>query len=240
MDCNSMNDFCKFICQYNTQISLIINAVSSIAMVSTVIVALCANKQSNKQLQSALQMQEQSKNIDLYEKRIEIIKLINQFNLDMELEEIQMLQIKIKILFNNNEEILDKFNLLKLYSLRVYEAGEDKKRFISATNKSDGYGGYVSLKDEIEAFENRLGRNNYDEGAEKPFRKFCEENICQIVNPKTNKTENVNYYDIYNRLSQNYILFFDTQKELIELMEQFIINGLQPMIKDKNKKRKKK
>ena len=100
MDCNNMNEFCKFICQYNDQISLIVNAVSSLAMVATVIVALYANRQSNNQLKSALQMQEQSKNIELYEKRIEIIKTIYQFKIGMGMEEIHMLPIKIRILYN--------------------------------------------------------------------------------------------------------------------------------------------
>ena len=182
MDCNNMNEFCKFICQYDTQISLIISAVSSAAMAATVFVALYANRQSNKQLKSALEMQEQAKNVDLYEKRLEIIKTINQFKVGIGFEEVQMLQIKIRILFNDDEEIISKFEELKQYCIMVDEAEEEKKTFISATNKPDGRGGYVSLQDKIEKFEHRLDRNNYDESAEEPFKKFCEENICQITN----------------------------------------------------------
>ena len=238
MDCNNMNEFCKFICQYNDQISLFVNAISSIAMVATVIVALCANRQSNKQLKSALEMQEQSKNIELYEKRIEIIKIIYQFKIGMGMEEIQMLPIKIRILYNNDEKILEKFDKLKEYCMAVDKAEEEKKRFITATNRPDGYGGYITLKDEIEKFEKRLGRNNHDETAEEPFRNFCDEHICQIKNPETSKMESVNYFDIHSRLKESYIGYFDTQGELIELMEQYINNGLQPITTDKGRKRK--
>ena len=240
MDCNNMNEFCKFICQYNDQISLIVNAVSSLAMVATVIVALYANRQSNKQLKSALQMQEQSKNIELYEKRIEIIKTIYQFKIGMGMEEIHMLPIKIRILYNNDEKIMEKFEKLKEYCIDVDKAEEDKKRFISATNKPDGIGGYDTLKDKIEEFESRLGRNDYDKTAEEPFKKFCDDHICQITNPETNTAETVNYYNIHCRLKESYIGYFDTQKELIDLMEQFINNGLQPITKDKGRKKNKK
>lgn len=240
MDCNNMNEFCKFICQYNDQISLFVNAISSIAMVATVIVALCANRQSNKQLKSALEMQEQSKNIELYEKRLEIIKIIYQFKIGMGMEEIQMLPIKIRILYNNDEKIMEKFEKLKEYCIDVDKAEEDKKRFISATNKSDGMGGHINLKDEIEEFERRLERNDYDKTAEEPFKKFCDDHICQITNPETNTAETVNYYDIHSRLEESYIGYFDTRRELIELMEQFINNGLQPITKDKGRKKNKK
>ena len=239
MDCNNMNEFCKFICQYNTQISLFVDVLSSIAMVATVIVALYANRQSNNQLKSALQMQEQSKNIELYEKRLEIIKIIYQLKIGIGIETIQMLPIKIRILYNNDEKIMEKFEKLKEYCIDVDKAEEDKKRFISATNKPDGIGGYDTLKDEIEKFETKLDRNNYDVTAEEPFKKFCVDHICQITNPETNTAETVNYYDIHSRLEESYIGYFDTQRELIELMEQFINNGLQPITKVKGRKRKK-
>ena len=239
MDCNNMNEFCKFICQYNTQISLFVDVLSSIAMVATVIVALYANRQSNNQLKSALQMQEQSKNIELYEKRLEIIKIIYQLKIGIGIETIQMLPIKIRILYNNDEKIMEKFEKLKEYCIDVDIAKEDKKRFISATNKPDGIGGYDTLKDEIEKFETKLDRNNYDVTAEEPFKKFCVDHICQITNPETNTAETVNYYDIHSRLEESYIGYFDTQRELIELMEQFINNGLQPITKVKGRKRKK-
>ena len=240
MDCSNMNEFCKFICQYNDQISLFVNAISSIAMVATVIVALCANKQSNKQLKSALEMQEQSKNIELYEKRLEIIKIIYQFKIGMGIEEIQMLPIKIRILYNNDEKILEKFDKLKEYCIAVDKAEEEKKRFITATNRPDGYGGYTTLKETIEEFEMRLGRKDYDVTVEESFRNFCGEHICQITNPETNNMETVNYCDIHSRLKESYIGYFDTQTELIKLMEQFINNGLQPITKDKGRKKNKK
>ena len=240
MDCSNMNEFCKFICQYNDQISLFVNAISSIAMVATVIVALCANRQSNKQLKSALEMQEQSKNIELYEKRLEIIKIIYQFKIGIGIEIVQMLPIQIRILYNNDEQILEKFDKLKEYCIAVDKAEEEKKRFITATNRPDGYGGYTTLKETIEEFEMRLGKNNHDETAEEPFRNFCDEHICQIKNPETNNMETVNYCDIHSRLKESYIGYSDTQTELIKLMEQFINNGLQPITKDKGRKKNKK
>lgn len=228
MDCNNMNEFCKFICQYNDQISLIVNAVSSIAMVATVIVALCANGQANKQLKSALEMQEQSKNIELYEKRLEIIKTINQFDSKMCIEESQMLPIKIRILYSNDEKIIEKYKQLGTYYVKAAQAEDDEKRFISVSKISDGVGGFIDLSEKIEKFKQKL-RTDYDESTEKSFRLWCKDNKVDIINPETNRLESVNYYDIYSRAEENKKAFFTTQKELIDLMEQFINKGLQPI-----------
>ena len=52
---------------------MIIEAISAIATLAAVIVALSANKKSNEQLQKAIEMHEQSKNISLFEKRLSLL-----------------------------------------------------------------------------------------------------------------------------------------------------------------------
>lgn len=56
----------------------IISALSMIATVATVIVALNANYKSTQQLKSALKMQEQTKNVELMEKRVELVEDIQK------------------------------------------------------------------------------------------------------------------------------------------------------------------
>lgn len=57
-------------------VSTVIEGISSLATVAAVIVALCANKKSNEQLIKALEMHEQTKSIELLDKRIILLRNI--------------------------------------------------------------------------------------------------------------------------------------------------------------------
>lgn len=76
-----------------------------IATVAAVFVALLANRKTSKQLKSALDIQEQSKNISLVDKRIALTEEIER---DVEISELAM-----QILFD--EEIVQSYRRLKQY-----------------------------------------------------------------------------------------------------------------------------
>jgi hypothetical protein len=69
------------------------NELGVIATVLAVIVALVANKKATQQLKSALEMQEQSKNVDLFVRRIELAEIIKSGK--------PVSEITLKVLFDD-------------------------------------------------------------------------------------------------------------------------------------------
>ena len=65
----------------------IINIVATIVAFGAVIFAIVANCYSNKSLKFSIKIQEQSKNVELYEKRL---KLYNDIKLDKPIPEIEI------------------------------------------------------------------------------------------------------------------------------------------------------
>ena len=68
-------------------ISMIVDILGTIATVAAVIVAIVANCKASKSIKYSLRIQEQSKNIDLFEKRVSLIdeiqKELNSFQLTL-------------------------------------------------------------------------------------------------------------------------------------------------------------
>ena len=62
-------------------ISLVIDILGTIATVAAVFVAIVANCKSNQSLKYSLKMQEQAKNVDLFDRRISIITDIQETSL---------------------------------------------------------------------------------------------------------------------------------------------------------------
>lgn len=83
----------------------IINTVSTLCSLSAVIVALFANFSASKALNCSLKMQEQSKNIELFDQRIGVIDSLQQDNMPSE--------TRITLLFNYDENIYMLYRLLK-------------------------------------------------------------------------------------------------------------------------------
>lgn len=74
-----------------------------IATVSAVIVALVANKKASEQLKSALEMQEQSKNVSLLDKRVELAEAIQSGK--------SVSELTLQVLFN--DEIVNHYKAWK-------------------------------------------------------------------------------------------------------------------------------
>lgn len=102
---------------------MMIEAISAIATLAAVIVALSANKKSNEQLKKAIEMHEQSKNISLFEKRLSLLNaILNSGTVstvspdEVELlfnDEIKKL-FKVKLRFLQKEEDI-KFNITNYF-----------------------------------------------------------------------------------------------------------------------------
>lgn len=100
-------------------VSIVIDAISAAATIAAVVVALLANRKATKQLKSALEMQEQSKNVELMDRRIALTEDIQKGKSVSELE--------LRILFDN--EIFNCYKKWRNYLEEEKSAISDQEIF---------------------------------------------------------------------------------------------------------------
>lgn len=102
-----------------------------IATTMAVVVALAANRNSNKQLKKSLEMHEQTKNISLFEKRLSFLEFMisAQSAADIKFDEAELLfNEKIKNLFKNKIELIQEKSSaefeMREYTSRLAQTGQ--------------------------------------------------------------------------------------------------------------------
>lgn len=96
------------------------NELGVIATVLAVIVALYSNRKATKQLKSALEMQEQSKNVGLLDKRIELAEKIRCNK--------SVPEWTLRVLFDNNSDIVGHYTAWQNYLSEVKQAQDEISR----------------------------------------------------------------------------------------------------------------
>ena len=110
-------------CVFDFSLPIGWNELSAIATSVAVIVALWANCQARKQLKSALKMQEQSKNVELMDKRIAMAESIQKGY--------EISEMSLKILFD--DEIVNCYQKWQLCVGEVRDATNDEDQFLILT-----------------------------------------------------------------------------------------------------------
>lgn len=203
--------------------NLIFNILVAIGTIAAVIVAVSANKKSNEQLISALKIHEQSKNIDLLEKRIEIIGRIEKR------EEVS-LQL-IKLFFNSDKKIINLYSKLSVPRSEIEFAEADMEKYRSLARIPDGYGG-VSLEilDTILSFERKLDEKDCPDSVKQDFKSYCDSHILSEKDPITGEIKHYDYYSIQQRIVESYIQIDELTTELCKTMEAFVEDSIKPLI----------
>ena len=200
--------------------SFVVEVIGVIATVAAVIVALIANKKATDSLNLSLQMQEQSKNVDLFEKRIAIIDEIqNKWKTS---------ERHLILLFN--KEIYNAYRQMLNYSDKKLKAEQDLYILNSNLEDMDGEGDYTSPIAQLEDYERQLEEYNYPNDKVKEFENLCDD--YQIVHSVSGKPEDVkiyNYREISNRIAENGAKFDEQKQILLDLMQKFIEDSISPV-----------
>ncbi len=209
-----INDMCIVI-----KWSDIISTVSTIATVIAVIIALNANKKAEKQLVLALKMQEQSKNVDLFDKRVELMEKADELSKQITGNDAKMV-VRIKILFDGTtsqkvDELLkikEERSNLYLIKCKMWEEYFKKNNF---NKKSD-------MQDAIKNYENK---------------EIALEKLIEISSRHTltfGTMENINYGEIVREIDEKSSKINEKLKEIKEYMELFILKSIEP-VKSQNR-----
>ena len=198
-------------------VGLIIEALCMIATVVAVIVAIVANKTSSKSLKYSLKVQEQAKNLDLYEKRVDVVEEIEKNN--------QTSQMSVKLLFN--ESIMRLYNEFQACLVDKRCAEDDFEVYEYVMKKQDGDDAYTSPIAELMHYESLLEQYDYPENRMKEFEELCTKN--QIVYSETGRQEDYkvyNYMDISKKIGETNRKFNEKKAALLKEMQEFIGNSI--------------
>lgn len=204
------------------------NELGVIATALAVIIALWANRQSKKQLISALEIQEQSKNIELLDKRVDIIENIEKNN--------QVPSRMVKLLFG--EEIVEEYKTWLSYKAKESNAEHDISYYLSLCREAEEKVVTIDSVDEkIEEYKAQISMPDCPNNIEDEFKLFCDKKaIYASETGQDSDYKHYNYYELSRIAGENYRLADDTRKSLIKHMEQYIEGGLEPLSDKKKRK----
>jgi hypothetical protein len=196
-----------------------------IATVAAVVVALCANRGARKQLKSALEMQEQSKNVALLEQRVHIADLIR--------EDKAPSITAMRVLFDDG--ICNYYDTLSQARKRCQEAQYDERVFFGASKESDGEGGWTNqIQSKIEEFQYFMSRPDCPESIFENYQKYCNEHTAWWSDSGlSNDRRTYNHAEISKRMADALSEIEETKNKLLIAIEENIANSIAPINKKK-------
>lgn len=213
---NLLTKICQSIC------SLGWDEIGTIATVAAVVVALFANRNANKQLKAALKIQEQSKNVDLFDKRVAIMTEIKEKNVTAELQ--------LQLLFDKT--IVDAYAELCVSISAQQVAEHDMKVYENLLRHPDGEGGYTSLIAQLQDTERLLDEHNYPEDRVKEYDELCDKHKCFYT--ETGRSEDAkwyNYKDLSNAIGKAIKTVEANKNVVLNLMQEYIKQSISPVDK---------
>ena len=130
---------------------------------------------------------------------------------------------ELRILFNDNEEIVSVYQKLLKYISEIDSSINDLIHFHSLYRESDGCGGFNNeVWDKIIEYESRLSLPNSSNELENEFQEYCDKHTYIEHIPEINEDFQYNYYTITHSIAMTQSLFDKSKKELIELMIHYI------------------
>lgn len=198
----------------------IISAATAIFTFLAVIVAVISNRNANKSLKYSLKIQEQSKNIDLYDKRLGIIKSINKFDINT------IERLPIVLLFD--ESIVEIFDKCCVLEKELEKACTDKEEYEIILEKRNFQHGRQIITD-LSVLEKDVFDAKCCDDSLKNFKELCDQNILLNESPSLNgrNKKDYNYFDITNRIHNFKRALYIEKEKLCENMEYFIKKSIE-------------
>lgn len=201
-------------------VDILLLIVTAAYFIATVFV-YWANKKMAKaaedQIKTATQMAELSKNVGLYDKRMELIEHVNSNNV-REICRSNDFRIKLAILFSSGE-IMSEYDNLKDLDKQADICLSKEGVYIM--NSKDLPIKYRSLSSQIEKV---LEKTTEQEDLERVKKLACE-NIV-VVSKGGNESEQLNLFELIERRKFLRELCENSKRKLIEIMSSFLENTI--------------
>lgn len=199
----------------------IISAISTVAAFAAVVVAMFANRSSSKSLEYSLRMQEQSKNVDLFEKRVSILEEVKASDRTAELP--------LQLLFD--ETISQSYQTFQMNIAEQTASEHDMTEYANLLMQMDGEGGYTSPIAQLVDAERQLDMCGYTEESAQDYDALCDKYqiTCANVNDEENCGKIYNYKDLSERIAQSNQKVQMSKELLLQQMQNFIQKSISPI-----------
>lgn len=198
----------------------IVNVVSTLVALGAVIVAIVANCKASQSLKYSLKMQEQSKNIDLFEKRVAVLNEIKQKN--------ETQESLLQLLFN--DKVVEAYHSVQTYVLEKDSLEHDLYVYERTLLTSDNQGGFRSPLAELHQLEQQLEASGYPAQKVAEFDELCKKH--EIFYSETQKPEDAklyNYKDLTQKIGKVSHLLDIQKYNLLCYMQDFIKESISPI-----------
>lgn len=192
-----------------------------------------ANLYAKVELKNSIDSQIHSKNIELFEKRLNILKIIDNVEIsawwdsvwdsknDITINDINNLKIDVKLLFNNDSNIVKLFDSFYNLLCDMKNCISDYETWIRHLVRPDNYGGIdESIKQKVLNLEIEVDNHPDDNELKERYINLC--NSSSFTETYGEETITYNYNEISNRHAKIANSFKDNKKRLTELMKTFI------------------
>ena len=203
-------------------ITLIIDFLGMSAAVAAVFVAIGANSKASEALRYSLKMQEQSKNIELFDKRVALINEIKQAD--------ETSVLHLQLLFN--ERIAKAYGTFRVYLNEANNAQHDMHVYEEIMSTMDGDGMYTSPIAELMDAERVLDELDYPKDKVEEFKALCLK--YQITHSETNEPKDAkvyNFEDLSEQIASTRMKAMEQKNKVIGMMQRFIECSISPVDK---------
>lgn len=228
-------------------ISIFVDALAAGGAIAAIFIALKANKQNRTEIAQAqaeiansIKIQEQSKNIELFNQRIELLNKTKElqlpdYDLDYRIKEKKAIlpsysKEELIILFNNDPIIM------QLYNGLLVKIKKQETNISSLIHFSEHYfllidGGCPvnEVMSKIMEYENILSAPDCPENILDDMQEYVEKYAFSEENPVTKEAEEYDYISITSIISSIEKEFNDDKKSLIDKMRIFIDESIKPI-----------
>ena len=203
-------------------IALIIDSFGMLATVAAVFVAIAANRKASKTLRYSLKMQEQTKNIELFDKRVAVIDEISKLS--------KTSVLNVELLFN--KVIAREYGALQVYLNEENDAHHDMHVYEEKMSVLDGEDMYTSPIAELRNAEQILEELDYPEEKVKEFKALCLK--YQITGSETCELKDAkvyNYEDLSEQIASTRMNVVKQKNKVIGMMKKFVKRSILPVDK---------
>ena len=203
-------------------IALIIDLLGMIAAFAAVFAAIDANRKASKALRYSLKMQEQTKNIELFDKRIALINEIK------ESDETSVLHLQL--LFNDS--IAKEYGAFRVYLNALKSAQHDMHVYEEQMSARDGEGMYSSPIAELQDAERILDELDYPKDKVEEFKDLCLK--YQITYSETNELQDAkvyNYENLSEQIASTRMKAMEQKNKVMGMMKKYIECSISPVDK---------
>ena len=203
------------------ELGVIVSILGVIATVGAVIVALVANAKASEQLASALAIQEQSKNVELLNKRMELVGQIdNGENVSVSY---------IKVLFGDS--YVQKYNEMAGYQRDAKNAQSDSFTYFRLFQEENNRVVVdTDVEKEIHRYEMMLDSEDPPDDVESEFEAFCNSHVYWENNTP------YNYYKIRIIEAESISRYNAAKEKLVGELYTFVRNSIAPIESKKSRR----